>query len=66
MNREKHGPTERWRKSSHSTGQNGNCVELSNLGAVRDSKNPAASLSVDVAALVAAAKGYLRPDRSMA
>jgi hypothetical protein len=49
--------TERWRKSSRSTGQNGNCVELSNLGAVRDSKHPAVTLSVDVAALVAAAKG---------
>lgn len=29
-----------WRKSSRSN-DNGQCVELSNLGAVRDSKNPA-------------------------
>lgn len=49
--------TERWRKSRHSSGQNGNCVELSNLGAVRDSKNPAGpTLSCDVAALVTAVK----------
>lgn len=40
---------ERWRKSSRSSGQNGNCVELSNTGAVRDSKNPAgAVLRADV------------------
>lgn len=30
----------RWRKSSRSAGNNGNCVELSNaLDAVRDTKN---------------------------
>lgn len=28
-----------WRKSARS-GENGSCVELSNLGRVRDSKNP--------------------------
>jgi hypothetical protein len=34
-----------WRKSSHSGGQQGDCVELARLGAevgVRDSKNAAA------------------------
>ncbi|HEV7648269.1 MAG TPA: DUF397 domain-containing protein [Actinophytocola sp.] len=30
----------RWRKSSYSSGQGGNCVELAYAGAVRDSKNP--------------------------
>lgn len=30
----------RWRKSSYSSGQNGNCVELAYVGAMRDSKNP--------------------------
>ncbi len=29
-----------WRKSSHSGGDNGNCVEVYSLDAVRDSKNP--------------------------
>lgn len=29
-----------WRKSSHSGGNGGECVELTHLGAVRDSKNP--------------------------
>lgn len=34
--------TERWRKSSYSGGgQGGDCVEVSSLGALRDSKNPA-------------------------
>lgn len=48
---------ERWRKSSHSSGQNGNCVELSNSGAIRDSKNPAGpALRCDITALVAAVK----------
>lgn len=47
----------RWRKSSRSGGTNGNCVELAHtLDAVRDSKNPAALLPVDVALLVAAVK----------
>lgn len=32
--------TMRWRKSSYSSGQGGNCVELASVGAVRDSKNP--------------------------
>jgi hypothetical protein len=31
--------TMRWRKSSYSSGQGGNCVELAHAGAVRDSKN---------------------------
>jgi len=29
-----------WRKSTYSGGNGGQCVELSNLGVVRDSKNP--------------------------
>jgi len=32
--------TMRWRKSSYSSGQGGNCVELAHAGAMRDSKNP--------------------------
>jgi hypothetical protein len=32
--------TARWKKPTRSAGAN-NCVELSNLGAIRDSKNPA-------------------------
>lgn len=33
--------TERWRKSSYSGGgQGSDCVEVSSLGALRDSKNP--------------------------
>lgn len=48
----------RWRKSSYSGGTNGNCVELANAGAVRDSKNPGGPiLEISVAGLVAAAKG---------
>ena len=43
-----------WRKSSHSTTQGGECVEVARLGAavgVRDSKNPdAAPLPVAVGA----------------
>jgi hypothetical protein len=43
----------RWRKSSRSN-TNGSCVELSYLGAVRDSKNPTGpTLSVGRAGLVA-------------
>ncbi|MBP2330114.1 hypothetical protein JOF56_010499 [Kibdelosporangium banguiense] len=46
-----------WRKSSRS-GNEGNCVELAGtLTAVRDSKQPAAMLVVDVRALVEAVKG---------
>jgi hypothetical protein len=50
-----------WRKSSYSgdadDDDTGSCVELSALGAVRDSKNPDGSvLGVDVTALVAAVK----------
>lgn len=30
----------RWRKSSYSGGNGGECVELAYVGAVRDSKNP--------------------------
>jgi len=33
--------TEEWRKSSYSGGgQGGDCIEVSSLGALRDSKNP--------------------------
>lgn len=33
--------TEKWRKSSYSGGgQGGDCVEVSNLGALRDSTDP--------------------------
>ncbi|HEX5402768.1 MAG TPA: DUF397 domain-containing protein [Pseudonocardiaceae bacterium] len=48
----------RWRKSSHSGGNGGQCVELAHtLTAVRDSKNPAgAMLVVNVATLVTAVK----------
>lgn len=50
----------KWRKSSRSGG-NGQCVELANAGAVRDSKNPAGpTLTVDLAGLLTAVKaGYL-------
>jgi hypothetical protein len=45
-----------WRKSSKSTSQT-NCVELSNTGAVRDSKNPNGPiLTVDLSAFLAAIK----------
>jgi hypothetical protein len=47
----------RWRKSSRSSGQNGDCVELGHTGAVRDSKNPAGQiLRTELSALVAAVK----------
>lgn len=47
----------RWRKARHSSGQGGECVELANLGAVRDSKNPTGPmLRVDLAAFLSAAK----------
>lgn len=46
-----------WRKSGRSGGNNGACVELANLGAVRDSKNPFGPvLCVKLAGLVAATK----------
>lgn len=42
----------RWRKSSRSSGED-TCVELANVGAVRDSKNPAGPvLVVDVDAFL--------------
>jgi hypothetical protein len=42
----------RWRKSSRSSGED-TCVELANVGAVRDSKNPAGPvLVVDVVAFL--------------
>ncbi|MGH3864064.1 DUF397 domain-containing protein [Actinokineospora sp.] len=45
-----------WRKASRS-GSTSNCIQVSNTGQVRDSKNPSGgALSVDLAALVAAAK----------
>lgn len=47
---------ERWRKSSRSSSQT-DCVEVSNLSAVRDSKNPAAGeLRMHLADLLAALK----------
>lgn len=46
-----------WRKSSFSGGDNGDCVELGNVGAVRDSKNPdGPRLAVSLGVLVAAVK----------
>jgi hypothetical protein len=47
----------RWRKASASGGTGGNCVELANVGEVRDSKNPLGPrLKVDLALLLAAVK----------
>ncbi|MFC4854922.1 DUF397 domain-containing protein [Actinophytocola glycyrrhizae] len=47
----------RWRKSSRSSGQGGNCVELAHVGAVRDSKNPAGpALRVDLCGLLVSVK----------
>jgi hypothetical protein len=34
------GAVVRWRKSSFSGGDNGDCIELGHTGSVRDSKNP--------------------------
>jgi hypothetical protein len=45
----------KWRKSSKSGSQT-NCVELSNAGLVRDSKNPSTRLRVDLAGLLAFVK----------
>jgi hypothetical protein len=46
-----------WRKSSRSAGNGGECVELANTGAVRDSKNRAGpALRVDLASLLASVK----------
>lgn len=46
-----------WRKSSHSSGNNGACIELAKAGAVRDSKNPdGPTLRVHLASLLAAVK----------
>ncbi|MFC5288124.1 DUF397 domain-containing protein [Actinokineospora guangxiensis] len=47
----------RWRKSSFSGGNGGACVEVSTVGAVRDSKNPEGGvLAVDLRDLVRAVK----------
>ena len=49
----------RWRRSSRS-GYQSNCVELANVGVVRDSKNPGPVLPVNVPALLVAVKdGHL-------
>jgi hypothetical protein len=52
-----------WRKSTRSSGNNGNCVELANLGAIRDSKNPTGpALIADLDQLLTALKtGHLTP-----
>jgi hypothetical protein len=49
------GAAVRWRKSSFSGGDNGDCIELSTKG-VRDSKNVAATLSVSWRGLLDAVK----------
>lgn len=46
----------RWRKSSYSAGNNGQCVELAYAGAVRDSKNPGPVLPASLSAFIAAVK----------
>lgn len=47
----------RWRKSSHSSGQGGECVELAYVGAVRDSKNPGGVvLFVELGGLIGSVK----------
>lgn len=46
-----------WRKSSFSGGDNGDCIELAWVGAVRDSKSPAAGmLHVELGGLLDAVK----------
>lgn len=46
-----------WRKSSRSSGNNGNCVELASAGAIRDSKNPIGpALHAELGNLLAAVK----------
>lgn len=55
-----HTSTSGWRKSSYSSGNNGDCVELHPAGAVRDSKNPSGPvLGLPWAGLVAAVKADL-------
>lgn len=45
----------RWRKSSYSAGNGGDCVEVAYTGAVRGSKNPTdPALRVDLGQLLAA------------
>jgi hypothetical protein len=46
----------RWRKSSYSGDNNGQCVEVAYVGGLRDSKNPGPTLAVNVPALIAAVK----------
>ena len=46
----------RWRKSSYSGDNNGQCVELAYVGGVRDSKNSGPTLAVNVPSLIAAVK----------
>jgi hypothetical protein len=48
----------RWRKSSYSGGNGGDCVEveMATRSLVRDSKNPGVALALDVSALVSAVK----------
>jgi hypothetical protein len=50
-----------WRKSTFSGGNGGACVELANLGAIRDSKDPTGpALCVELMHLVKAANaGHL-------
>ncbi|HET9139379.1 DUF397 domain-containing protein [Actinophytocola sp.] len=45
-----------WRKSSRSAGNGGNCVEVAQLGAIRDSKNPSPVLLVGLDAFLAEIK----------